>query len=173
MTVYWKAFLGALAGKLFATLFIAICLLLGFGPDQWAEFMIEGLPTWITPAIAQSVFLILGILTLARLVIKPTSLKITRDEKDKLCLAVVAVRTKVLNHESFETCKDKLIEKYKYLKEYEAVFEETKYKQDYRDFMHSAGIAISENKRYLNREEEDWVLDLMRKSSEKLEKVLK
>lgn len=62
MGSFWKSFWGGIAGKLVASLFIAVCFSLGFGPEKWAEFMIANLPSWITPIIAQIVFLVLGII---------------------------------------------------------------------------------------------------------------
>ena len=66
--MFWKAFLGGFLGKLVAGIFIAICLARGFGPDEWVEFMITNLPSWITPTAAQIVFVGLGITTLGFLV---------------------------------------------------------------------------------------------------------
>jgi hypothetical protein len=43
-----------------AVFFIAICGALGFGPDEWASFMITGLPHWVTPELARLVFVSLG-----------------------------------------------------------------------------------------------------------------
>lgn len=63
MRISIKAFFGAFFGKLLASLFIAACVLLGFGPDKWAAFMIQNLPYWITPAVARSGFLALGLIT--------------------------------------------------------------------------------------------------------------
>ena len=57
---YIKAGIGALVGKLLAALFIAICAAFGFGPDKWAAFLVEGLPTWITPIKVRIAFLILA-----------------------------------------------------------------------------------------------------------------
>lgn len=99
--------------------------------------------------------------------------KVTKDKQDKLFLAVVAVRTKVLNHESFDACKNELIESCKYLHEHEAIFEGSKYKQDYKDFMHAAGIAIDSRKQYFDKDEKEYVLNLMCASSKRLEEALK
>ena len=63
-----KAFAGGLVGKLAGALFTAILLLLGFGPDELAKFIVTGLPNWITPVRAQAVFLILATLTFGALV---------------------------------------------------------------------------------------------------------
>lgn len=62
--IFWKAF----AGKVAAALFLAVCALLGFGPDKWVKFMIQDLPQWFTPGWARASFLVLAILTLASLV---------------------------------------------------------------------------------------------------------
>jgi hypothetical protein len=66
--IFTKAFAGVFFGKLAATLFIAICLALGFGPDEWAKFIVTGLPIWVTPGLAQAVFLILAALTFGALI---------------------------------------------------------------------------------------------------------
>lgn len=63
MSVFWKAFIG----KILATIFVAICTILGFGPEEWAEYLITSGPTWLTPKIAQFVFLALAFITLIAL----------------------------------------------------------------------------------------------------------
>ena len=63
MGTFWKAFFGAFAGKVAATIFMSVCFILGFGPNKWAEFMTSNLSSWITPTTAQIVFLVLGITT--------------------------------------------------------------------------------------------------------------
>jgi len=44
-----------------------VCLALGFGPDEWAKFIMTGLPIEVTPALAQAVFLTLAALTFGAL----------------------------------------------------------------------------------------------------------
>jgi len=56
-----KVALAAFAGKVLATLFIAVCIGLGFGPDKWAA-MILGFDPGI---LARSAFLLLAAATLA------------------------------------------------------------------------------------------------------------
>jgi len=99
--------------------------------------------------------------------------KATRDELNKLFLAVVTIREKVLNHESFASCEDKLTENCVFLKEHEAVFVGSNYAQEYRDFMHAAGIAISTNKNYRDRDEMEYVKNLILESSKILEEALR
>lgn len=60
---FMSAFWGAMVGKIVIGIFLAVCALLGFGPEKWAAKMIVGLPQWITPAIAQWGFLGLGLAT--------------------------------------------------------------------------------------------------------------
>jgi hypothetical protein len=60
MNTFIKAGIGALAGKLIAALFIAICATIGFGPEKWAAFLVEGLPGWVTPDKVRIAFLILA-----------------------------------------------------------------------------------------------------------------
>ena len=60
MGTFWKTFLGTFFGKLSCYAFIAVCLLLGFGPDEWASFMIATLSPAFSPLIAQTLFLMLG-----------------------------------------------------------------------------------------------------------------
>ena len=97
----------------------------------------------------------------------------TRQELDKLFLAVVTVQTKVTNWESFDACKDTLVENVIFLREHEAIFEGSVYKQEYRDFMHAAGIAISTNKNYRDRDEMEYVKNLILESSKILEEFLR
>jgi hypothetical protein len=59
----WHGFIGNLVYALFA----GVCTVLGFGPSQWVEFLISGMPIFITPGIARLVFLLLGSLTLVSL----------------------------------------------------------------------------------------------------------
>lgn len=65
-----KSFFGSFFGRIVGSLFIAICALLGFGPNEWAEYIIVGLPVWVTPTIAQYAFIALGVLVLASLIWK-------------------------------------------------------------------------------------------------------
>jgi len=97
----------------------------------------------------------------------------TRQELDKLFLAVVTVQTKVTNWESFDACKDTLIENVNFLREHEAIFEGSVYKQEYRDFMHAAGIAISTSKNYRDRDEMEYWKNIIINSSKILEEALR
>lgn len=58
--VFGRAFSGAFVGKLVAALFIAICAVLGFGPDKWAAWLVNGLGSWATPLVARIALLCLG-----------------------------------------------------------------------------------------------------------------
>jgi hypothetical protein len=51
---------GSLLGRLLAALLIAVCVVLGFGPDRWAAFVIGGLPLWITPPALRLALLLLA-----------------------------------------------------------------------------------------------------------------
>ena len=66
---FWSAFFGAAIGKLIIGLFIAVCVLLGFGPERWATFMISALPLWVSPVIAQRAFLVLTALAIISLLL--------------------------------------------------------------------------------------------------------
>ena len=57
---FWKAFFGAAIGKVVIVVFIAICALLGFGPETWAAYMVTEFPLWVTPTVAQTAFIALG-----------------------------------------------------------------------------------------------------------------
>jgi hypothetical protein len=61
----WRIFFLAFAGKIAGTLFAAICTAIGFGPDQWAEFLISGMPFLVTPGVVRLAFLLLASVTLA------------------------------------------------------------------------------------------------------------
>jgi hypothetical protein len=69
----WRIILFAFVGKILASLFVAVCVVLGFGPTQWAEFLISGMPIFITPGIARLVFLLFASLTLASLLWEKSS----------------------------------------------------------------------------------------------------
>jgi len=60
----WRIFFSAFLGRIVGSLFVGICIVLGFGPTQWAEFLISGLPVFITPGIAR-----LGLLLIASIVV--------------------------------------------------------------------------------------------------------
>jgi hypothetical protein len=66
--IFTKAFAGGFIGKLAGAFFLAMCLTLGFGPDEWAKFIVTGLPIWVTPVLAQAVFLTLATLTFGSLI---------------------------------------------------------------------------------------------------------
>jgi hypothetical protein len=54
MSPFWRAFFGAILGKLAVNLLLGLCLALGFGgPNEWVAFMISGMPAFITPGIAR------------------------------------------------------------------------------------------------------------------------
>jgi hypothetical protein len=59
MRTFFTAFAGGFIGKIAATLFVAVCLVLGFGPDKWAAYLVS----WISPELAQLAFLALGFIT--------------------------------------------------------------------------------------------------------------
>jgi len=99
--------------------------------------------------------------------------RVTSEVQDKLFLSVATVRTKVLSDEEYRLSYKKLTENLKYLYEHETVFEESEYRQEFRNFMHSAGIAHTKMKQYKDDDEKNYVLNLMRESSEKLEEALK
>jgi hypothetical protein len=102
-----------------------------------------------------------------------TTFKATRDQLDKLFLAVVTVRTKTTNYESFDDIKETLIEKFKFLQEHEAIFEGSVYQQEYREFMHASRMAIGNNRNYRDREEMEYWEDIIFKSSKVLEEALR
>jgi hypothetical protein len=61
--IFARALVGAFFGKLAAALFVVVCALLGFGPNEWAKFIVTGLPPWVTPERAQTVFITLAAIT--------------------------------------------------------------------------------------------------------------
>jgi hypothetical protein len=65
--IFARAFAGGFFGKLAAAVLLAICVLLGFGPNEWAKFIMTGLPTWVTPGRAQVVFITLAAVTFVAL----------------------------------------------------------------------------------------------------------
>ncbi len=73
-----KGFFGAFLGKLAAACFIALCIIFGFGPDQWVIWMLADLPKYITPESARAVFIFLGASTLLALLWRPVGKIFTR-----------------------------------------------------------------------------------------------
>jgi hypothetical protein len=69
----WRIFIFAFAGKIVASLFVAICTAIGFGPDHWAEFIVAGMPFLVSPGVVRLGFLLLASLTLASLFWGPIS----------------------------------------------------------------------------------------------------
>lgn len=59
MGIFFKAFSGGFFGKLFAAVFIAICVSIGFGPDKWATAIISHDPLWL--AIVRGIFIVVAI----------------------------------------------------------------------------------------------------------------
>jgi hypothetical protein len=83
MSFCWKTFYSAFLGKILAGIFIAICVALGFGPDEWAKTMITNLPEWITPPVAQLVFVLLALITSIFLYISIRTGKLKTEPKAK------------------------------------------------------------------------------------------
>lgn len=79
-----KTFIASFVGRLAAALFIAICVFLGFGPKEWAAFVISG-RQWVTPAVAQWAFLGLGALVLGSM-LGPPALRMLRRPQQWLTL---------------------------------------------------------------------------------------
>ena len=63
MPIFWKSFFGSFFGKIAAVVFVAVCIAIGFGPDEWAKFLLTDFPKFFTPRMAQTLFIILGIFT--------------------------------------------------------------------------------------------------------------
>jgi hypothetical protein len=47
----WRQIVYGFIGNFIFALFAAICAVLGFGPNQWAEYLISGMPLLITPQV--------------------------------------------------------------------------------------------------------------------------
>jgi hypothetical protein len=67
MRTFLQALAGSFVGKVLASLFIAICAAIGFGPDRWAAFVIGEMP--IPLLVARVLFLGLGALAIIYLVV--------------------------------------------------------------------------------------------------------
>jgi hypothetical protein len=63
----WRNVISSFIGGILRTVFVAICVALGFGPDKWAGFMSAGMPFLITPGVVRLGFLLLASLTLLSL----------------------------------------------------------------------------------------------------------
>lgn len=60
MRIFSQAFAGGFAGKIVASLFVAVCLAVGVGPDKWAAYMMGG---ETLPWIVRGAFVALGLAT--------------------------------------------------------------------------------------------------------------
>ena len=69
MGFHWPSFWGGFIGKVVGAIFVAACILLGFGPDKWVKFMIQELPQWFTPNLARAIFLFLAAMVFIILVV--------------------------------------------------------------------------------------------------------
>lgn len=56
--VAFSAAIGGFVGKLIASLFIAVCVVLGVGPIEWATYLLGGAAPWV----ARLVFVVLAVL---------------------------------------------------------------------------------------------------------------
>jgi hypothetical protein len=63
----WRTVISSFIGGILRTIFVAICIALGFGPDKWAAFLITGMPVLVTPGVVRLVFLLFASLTLGSL----------------------------------------------------------------------------------------------------------
>jgi hypothetical protein len=87
--VVWRIFLSAFLGKVFGSLFIAICIAFGFGPQQWAEYLIAGMPVFITPGVVRLAFLLLASITLASMLRE--SIALASRPKKWILIAIVCL----------------------------------------------------------------------------------
>ena len=76
-----------------AATIIAVASIFGFGPTSWAAFIVTGLPTWVTPELAQTAFIFIavamGLLLLWPLLSRPWRRQ-TWAERDQLELSAIA-----------------------------------------------------------------------------------
>lgn len=54
-----KVGIAAFIGKVLATLFIAICIVIGFGPPEWAAYVLHG-SSYVTPEMLRVSLIIVG-----------------------------------------------------------------------------------------------------------------
>jgi hypothetical protein len=67
MRLFFQSAAGAFVGKLLASIFIAVCVGLGFGPQEWARFVLGDLP-YFGQIAARIAFIVLGLGVLLLLV---------------------------------------------------------------------------------------------------------
>jgi hypothetical protein len=58
METWAKVGIAAFIGKVFASLFIAVCVVIGFGPEKWAAYLVTGTP--FTPSNLRAGLLVLA-----------------------------------------------------------------------------------------------------------------
>jgi hypothetical protein len=64
MSTILKSLIGSFLGKIIASIFIAICIFIGFGPDEWAQYIMSGLPNYFSPKITRYCLLTFASITL-------------------------------------------------------------------------------------------------------------
>jgi hypothetical protein len=63
--------IGGLLSFILRTILVGVCLILGFGPDKWAAFLMSGLPVLASPSVARLMFLLLASLTILSMIWGP------------------------------------------------------------------------------------------------------
>jgi hypothetical protein len=63
----WRQISWGFVSNILSVLFVAICVALGFGPTEWAEFLVAGMPIFVTTGIVRLILLLLASVTLASL----------------------------------------------------------------------------------------------------------
>jgi hypothetical protein len=102
MRPFLSAFMGGFLGKIAAAIFIAVCVLLGFGPNEWAAYVV---PFAVPVILIRAGFLVLAALTLvgllSPLIIKRrTKQKKQRELPEKQRSPSVQSKLKILSGES-------------------------------------------------------------------------
>lgn len=62
MFSYIKTAVNTYALKVIGIIFVLLCSAFGVGPENLVKYLVEGMPTWVTPGRARLVFLVLAVL---------------------------------------------------------------------------------------------------------------
>ena len=68
MSPFWQAFWGGVLGKIAGAIFIAACVVMWLGPEDWVKWVVSDLPAFFSPAMARWVFFVLGAVVLFSMV---------------------------------------------------------------------------------------------------------
>lgn len=95
-----RIFISAFSGKIVAAIFLAACVMLGFGPEEWINWFLSGFSNYITPGIARGAFLAFALIVAMILVwlwLSPATVKSPISEERSRRSAMISAKGNVTN----------------------------------------------------------------------------